>query len=345
MKKLLTLTLAALMLLTSLTSCRMPEKKDPFKEILEQNPDMELPKSEVMEVDPDTIPKYEIEDSVKDYDDEQVIEIPADGDLPGGELVVKYKICNYGDNNLALVSVENHSEQALSISIDGVCENTLEERSKTINREFEGFAANWQNYFVFYPTMEFDEFSYEINFEPYDGETYGQYVTNLEWDGIWLDRVNVGADMKTNLMMMWYFDYTGKTANWYSCDYVLFDTNGEILDFQSDVNAATSAELNEVTQYRTKGADGMSQIDHSNPYSWPRNPLYYHFLADPTTAWSEVKIDPTSEYAHWGCPCPARDTNYTLPEEYQNAYGIVSWTAMWGPNRPTVTLPEGYGQS
>ena len=50
MKKLLTLTLAALMLLASLISCRMPEREDPFKEILEENPEMELPKSEVMEV-------------------------------------------------------------------------------------------------------------------------------------------------------------------------------------------------------------------------------------------------------------------------------------------------------
>ena len=37
MKKLLTLTLTATLLLASLTSCRMPEKKDPFKEILEEN--------------------------------------------------------------------------------------------------------------------------------------------------------------------------------------------------------------------------------------------------------------------------------------------------------------------
>ena len=66
MKKIISLTLAALMLLTALTSCRMPAREDPFKEILEENPEMELPKSEVMEVDPDTIPKDEINDVIED---------------------------------------------------------------------------------------------------------------------------------------------------------------------------------------------------------------------------------------------------------------------------------------
>ena len=40
MKKILTITLAAALLLASLTSCRMPERTDPFKEILEENPEI-----------------------------------------------------------------------------------------------------------------------------------------------------------------------------------------------------------------------------------------------------------------------------------------------------------------
>ena len=64
MKKLLSLTLAALLLLTFLTSCRMPEKQDPFKEILEENPEMELPKSEVMEVAPVDPVDFHFEDVI-----------------------------------------------------------------------------------------------------------------------------------------------------------------------------------------------------------------------------------------------------------------------------------------
>ena len=69
MKKLLTLTLAALML-CALTSCRMPAREDPFKEILEENPEMELPKSEVMEVAPVDPADFHVEDVIEDYDNE-----------------------------------------------------------------------------------------------------------------------------------------------------------------------------------------------------------------------------------------------------------------------------------
>ena len=175
MKKLISLTLATV-LLCALTSCRMPERTDPFKEILEENPDMELPKSEVMEVDPESIPKYEIEDSLSNYEAEMTFDIPVEGDHAAGTLVVKYQIYDfaYEDRNVAVVSVENHSTQALTVHIDGLCENTLEGKTKSITRSFEGFAAGWQNYFIFDPKAEFDEFSYEINFEYYDGETYAR---------------------------------------------------------------------------------------------------------------------------------------------------------------------------
>ena len=103
MNKLLTLTLAATMLLASLTSCRMPEKKDPFKEILEENPDMELPKSEIMEVDPEDIPIFEINDTLSNYEEEMTFDIPALGDHAAGKLIVKYQIYDfaYEDRNVA----------------------------------------------------------------------------------------------------------------------------------------------------------------------------------------------------------------------------------------------------
>ena len=88
MNKMILLALAALMLLSAVTACRMPEKKDPFKEILEGNPDMELPKSEVMEIDPEDAPKYEINDVVDGYEGTEIIPLPAVGDYAAGELVV-----------------------------------------------------------------------------------------------------------------------------------------------------------------------------------------------------------------------------------------------------------------
>ena len=336
MKKRLTLTLAAVLLLAALTSCRV-QVHDPFQDAIEENPDLgDLPQSDVMKPDPDDIPQYEIEDKIDGYESVESFEIPATDEHEAGELVVKYKICTYGDNNLALVSVENHSEQALTVSIDGLCEDTLENKSKTIEREFEGFAANWQNYFVFYPTMPFDEFSYEIDFETYDGETYGQYVTNLEWDGIRISRnPAVPGEPVTQLSAYWFFDYANNKDNWYSCDYILFDAEGGVLDLGM-------SSLEDVTFFATQGRDSMGPI----PTEWwgGRNPIHYGFYVDHNTLWSEVTLDPMGEnylYAEH----PVEETDYVLPDKYQNAYGIVAWRDMLGPHRPTVTLPEGYGKN
>jgi hypothetical protein len=113
-----------------------------------------------MEVDPESIPTFVINDTLSNYEEEMTFDIPAEGDHAAGKLVVKYKIYDfaYEDRNVAIVSVENHSTQALTVSIDGVCENTLEGKTKRITRSFEGFAAGWQNYFIFDPKAEFDEF-------------------------------------------------------------------------------------------------------------------------------------------------------------------------------------------
>lgn len=321
MKKILTLTLAALMLLTSLASCRMPEKKDPFKEILEENPDMELPKSEVMEVDPDTVPKYEIEDTLQNYDEESTIELPASGDYAAGELVVKYKIYDYNKENVAIVSVENHSEQPLTIRIKGYCEDTLQDKVKTISRTFYGFAAGWQNYFVFPAQMEFDEFFYDIEVEPYDEETYGQNITNLHWAGIGLSHWRHEAQGRTMLRMVWMYDWIAKEDCKFAAHYVLFDKNGNILTLaQQDMSDMGPVE------------DG-----------WYHSVLERTLEVDPSTNYNDLEADFDNSFGSCCAIYPAADayakTGYELPEKYQGAFGIVCFTGVWGEDTPQSEQP------
>ena len=310
MKKLLTLTLAALMLLTTLTSCRMPEKQDPFKEILEENPDMELPKSEVMEVDPDSIPKYEINDIIKDYDDEEIFDVPANGDYAEGELVVKYKICDYNKENVAIVSIENHSAQPLTIRITGYCEDTLLEKTKPISRTFYGFAAGWQNYFVFPPQVEFDEFWYELEFEPYDGETYGQYVTNLEWQGIGLAHMKHEKDGRVMMYAMWMYDWAAKEPARFNAHYVVLNSNGEILN------------LGNSHHYGLSGNDPE--------HGWKRSPFYQGIGYDPDANFYDLGFSYNNSFGSCCYYFPASDANeasgYELPEKYQDAFGIFCFT-------------------
>ena len=307
MKKLLTFTLSALMLLTSLTSCRMQERTDPFKEILEENPEMELPKSEVMEVDPESIPKYEIKDSLSNYEAEMTFDIPAEGDHAAGTLVVKYQIYDfaYEDRNVAVVSVENHSTQALTVSIDGKCENTLEGKTKNITRSFEGFAAGWQNYFIFDPKAEFDEFSYEIDFEYYDGETYGQNYQNLAFHDIRLWSAEFLGDGGIDVQAFWFYDYTGEPGGGFAGGYVLFDEFGDVLHCDAQHWPWYKA-------YVTNPA---------NPNDWERSQMNVTLGTDNSFLWKDV--------TNLGKYNFASPSNYEPGEGFEVVNGIVAFNAMY----------------
>ena len=164
MKKLLTLTLASLMLLTSLTSCRMPEKKDPFKEILDENPDMELPKSEVMEVAPVDPVDFHFEDVIEDYDNET--------ESDGGDFVCKEKMYEYKGNTVTVLKLENHSVKNCTVTIQAEFLSAGGIVIKTETQSFEGFPAGWQNYFVFNPEMKYTTMKYTLDVEEYTGEMY-----------------------------------------------------------------------------------------------------------------------------------------------------------------------------
>ena len=169
MKKMWTLFLTAALLLTALTSCRMLEKQDPFKEILEENPEMELPKSEVMEVDPEDIPQQQLPEVESGDPGVELIEMDE------GQLAIKHKIFEYKNHNLVVMRVENHSDRDLTLTVKGTCED-IGGQTMTITKKFEGFAANWQNYILFYPEFAFDHFEYEIEYEPFTGEAYSQHA-------------------------------------------------------------------------------------------------------------------------------------------------------------------------
>ena len=180
MKKLLTLTLAALMLLTSLTSCRMPEKKDPFKEILDENPEMELPKSEVMEVAPVDPVDFHFEDVIEDYDNET--------ESDGGDFVCKEKMYEYKGNTVTVLKLENHSVKNCTVTIQAEFLSAGGIVIKTETQSFEGFPAGWQNYFVFNPEMKYTTMKYTLDVEEYTGEMYFASTSGFVLGDIYEDK-------------------------------------------------------------------------------------------------------------------------------------------------------------
>ncbi len=315
MKKPLILTLAALMLLISLTSCRM-QTHDYFGEVMQENPDIELPKSEAMEIAPEDIPQYEINDLLDDYYEEETVALPAVGGYAAGELIVKYKIYDYKKENIAIVSVENHSEQPLNISIKGKCCNILMEPLATITKDFDRFAAGWQNYFVFAPGEEFEEFTYEIKTTLCHEETYGQHVQNLAWSGLYLspthgDCQNLGPDAPwyedfvVDVAATWSFDYTGDSRVYYGADFIVFDaTDPDRIIYFLDTRLLE---------------DSFTPIDRSNPLSGDHNSLFRPIYTDPSTLWNDLPGRGLSYYLD------VEDSDYILPEELEGATGIVAF--------------------
>ena len=318
MKKIVSISLSMLILL-SLTCCRMPEKKDPFKEILEENPDMELPKSEVMEIDPEDAPKYEINDVVDGYEGTEVIPLPAVGDYAAGELVVKYRIYDHAleARNVAVVSVENHSEQPLRISIKGKCENVARGDFKEITRSFDGFAPGWQNYFIFDSQTVFNTFSYELSYELYEGKVFGQYFQNVHWSGL---RLNNSAQSLTEkgcvrVFGLFYYDYVGNELDdGFGGGYVLFNEYDEVL----------FCETKAINFSKVQEADPKSYDGHST--------IMPHLGKDEGFMWDDIEPKRNN--------LKIEDSNYVPTEEiFEVAYGIFAFNGIYDCHDDAPPLP------
>ena len=317
MKKIWTLFLAATLLLSTLTSCRMPEKQDPFKEILDENPEMELPKSEIMEIDPEDIPKQELPEIEPNASDVDLIEMDE------GQLAVKHKIFEYKDHNLVVMRVENHSDRDLTLTVKGTCED-IGGQAMTITKKFEGFAANWQNYILFYPEFAFDHFEYEIEYQPFTGEAYSQYIHNLKYDGLWLSQKFYYDGRPYNVMMDagWTFDYAHNQNAWYAAEFVFFDTNGKQDIFEMD----TVVLLDMVIE------DGISPLKPN--LGTYQNTIHRLVGVDLNTRWDTLWNTPAfafkSSIGENFPYLPQRDTivPYTPPQPFDDFCGILCWNAI-----------------
>lgn len=315
MKKYLLVILSAALLLTA-TACHTPEAREYFKDAMEEDPDIELPKSDVMEIDPEDIPQYEINDPVGGYDVEETFVLPATDEYAEGELVVKYKIYDYKKENIAIVSVENHSEQPLNITVKGICCDILMQPLATITKDFDGFAAGWQNYFIFAPGEEFEEFTYEIDTVLCHEETYGQYVQDLEWNGLCLspthsDCQDLGPgaawydDWVVDIAATWSFNCISKERIYYGADFVVFDaTDPDRIIYFLDTK------LQE---------DSFKPIDRSNPLSGDHNSFFRPIYTDTETLWENLSGRGMSYYLD------LEDSDYAVPEELEGASGIVAF--------------------
>ncbi len=185
------------------------------------------------------ISDYSAEASIPAASDTSDID-PADG------FSVKESKYTYLDTGVVLLNVENKTQKNYNVTIHGTYldedGNAIKEETKT----FEGFAAGWQNYFMFWPDIMFDKFTYTMEFQEFTGECVASKL-KIQW--------NPG---KTTEMLRSYTragDIPGRVPPMYTSllytnegelpmrvyfHYIVFDSNDEIY-FINNVNA----ELNE----------------------------------------------------------------------------------------------------
>ncbi|MBQ7337146.1 MAG: hypothetical protein IJW40_01695 [Clostridia bacterium] len=298
-----------LALLLMLTGCGTEEGKyDVFREAVAQTPERELPKSTIMQSAPP--PEYVITDAVEQYEKEEHFPISATNESAQGELVVKYNLYRYMDGNVAIVSVENRSAFPLSLRLVGRCCDDTLQPVYTEEKQFDGFAAGWQNYFVFYSGAAFEHFTYEISFTPYEGECYGQYIQNVTYEGMYVTKAKydhithelITGDWMVSLAAVWRYDYLLPTSLPFSADFVLFDGQDPDRIYMLDTRLLHGE---------------MEPIDRTAPAQYQYNQFVRIAYTDHDTPYAKV-AGITGNYT------AVRETSYTLPQELEGVWGIVA---------------------
>ena len=123
-------------------------------------------------------------DAIEEYD--KIDETSTEG------FTVKAKKYDYEENNIVLLSVENHSKNNYTVTVDMAYYDAGGNEITKESQSFEGFAANWQKYFMFKPDRAFSSYEYKITTEDFDGECYGNTIT-YKYDGVKEDRGFLGT--------------------------------------------------------------------------------------------------------------------------------------------------------
>jgi len=180
--------------------------------------------------------------------------------------------------NVMILNIENKSDEAYTITIKAKYLDSAGNVIGTEDRTFEGFAANWSNYFVFAPGYEFDKFTFDFSAKKYNAETYVQYFKVYEECGVSTHMALDGGNgresysvndegfdaMKKLIAVDGYVrgGYTGTGIVDYTGTIVLFDKNGDLayIRRRGNGNVTGSPEVGQ-------GGPGQSLFLTDIPYS------------------------------------------------------------------------------
>ena len=102
--------------------------------------------------------------------------VPDKVTVVDGIFNVSEKKYRYKGNDVMIINVENTANKAYNIEISAKFKSASGSVVATETVEFEGFAANWSNYFLFTPEACFDVFEFDINAVEYSGQAIANHI-------------------------------------------------------------------------------------------------------------------------------------------------------------------------
>ena len=245
MKKLLILTLALLLCLSTFAGCNTPQTP--------QTPD-------------DTNTPAPPEDVIDDYDNENEINIV-------GKFVAKDKTYAYQGNNVTIIKLENQSEVNCTVTIHAKFLSADGTVLKTETQSFEGFPAGWQNHFVFMPQIQYDTMEYTLDVKQYTGEMYftstsGYVLGKIYEDKLPLPQTLAQKDYEKYSSIIAKFDAVEmpKTPYLKRLISVVFDNTGEIAVISTQ-RGSFSCEYGEEGYYQVLVY--APPVPTKEPLDWP----------------------------------------------------------------------------
>lgn len=171
---------------------------------------------------------------IESYDEESRVFIDTASVAPdnsaqspsSGSFLVKEKKFVYFENDLVLLDITNETEINYTVTIIGKYLDANGNVLKTETQSFEGFAANYQTYFLFMPKINFANFSYEIDVQPFDGECPASEINILDGKR----RIDKWTTQQTMHQLITSIEYQNKSNHPLTAALtcILFDKNGDI---------------------------------------------------------------------------------------------------------------------
>ncbi|MBE5817967.1 MAG: hypothetical protein E7312_02820 [Clostridiales bacterium] len=90
---------------------------------------------------------------------------------------VSYEVYkDYNNNNVVIVNVKNTANTPKNIELTGEFLDESGQTQQTQTQKFEGFAANWSNYFVFNTNVNFTTADFDIKSTEFSGEVLSNHI-------------------------------------------------------------------------------------------------------------------------------------------------------------------------